>query len=117
MALLLVIAMVIISFAMLCFASATDTVADQHATGAPFRFADPMAMQEPPGDYILRAASLWPQQRNLPLYRLFELLPISISILVCLKVRRRVSNCIHNQRSAGLLMALCHILRAPPTIA
>jgi len=119
LSLLLVIVLLMISFAVLCFASANDaTVGTESANagGTPFRFADTLAMQEPPGDYVLRAASLWPQQRNLPLYRLFELLPVSFLILSSLKWKRTGSNRFDHQKIVSIFMASCHILRAPPTI-
>ena len=120
LALLLVITLVIISFAALCFASATaqqDGTEKKADGGKSFSFADPLAMQEPPGDYIIRASTQWPLQRNLSVWRLVVLLLVSFVVLSRQGLLCFRSSAPLKIEFPSIFMASCHILRAPPVLA
>lgn len=112
---LLVIAIVIISFALpLSSLASTWPDASGKTAGrndASTAFAS--GLQEPPGDYIIRLSSLWFVQSNLSFWRLIGMLLVSY-IAISLLIQLYFASYPEKKEVKSIFLASWHILRAPP---
>lgn len=120
LALLLVIALAVISIAMPLFISVyhvSATAAKAPNNGSDFNSALTSGLQEPPGDYVLRLSSMCSAKSNSTVWRLTGLLMatfITLSLLALLCIGSAHPT---KKETRSIFLVSWHILRAPPARA